>query len=181
MQLASELKPIDLNEFIEIAKDCTADHIYLHWTAGHYGQIYSDYHISIDYDGRIYLPDNCTDLNQYRQHTWMRNSNAVGIALCCCYGAIANSGYDADLGDEPVTSAQIEALSAVVAILCKYANIPVENVLTHCEAALADGYGPYQSDPDLRWDLWWLPDINNTMLLGGDVIRGKARWYMNYY
>ena len=31
-------------------------HIYLHWTAGHYGQYYlNDYHIAIDADGSIYV------------------------------------------------------------------------------------------------------------------------------
>ena len=28
--------------------------IYLHWTAGRYGQFFNDYHISIDQDGSIY-------------------------------------------------------------------------------------------------------------------------------
>ena len=27
--------------------------IYLHWTAGHYGQLYDDYHFNIDADGSI--------------------------------------------------------------------------------------------------------------------------------
>ena len=29
--------------------------VYLHWTAGHYGQFWSDYHIQIDKDGGIYV------------------------------------------------------------------------------------------------------------------------------
>lgn len=182
MQTIDELRPIDLNELAQIASNCYADHIYLHWTAGHYGQCYEDYHICIDHDGRIYLPNNCVDLEQYRPHTWRRNTNAVGIALCGCYGAIANNGYDADMGNEPVTTAQIEAMSAVVAVLCKYMHIPIdaEHVMTHCEAAFADNYGPYQ-DSDCRWDLWWLPDYDGQMRIGGNVIRGKANWYINYY
>ena len=31
------------------------DHIYLHWSAGWYGQFYDDYHINIDADGTIYM------------------------------------------------------------------------------------------------------------------------------
>ena len=27
------------------------DKIYLHWTAGHYGQFFGDYHLNIDADG----------------------------------------------------------------------------------------------------------------------------------
>ena len=29
-------------------------HLYLHWTAGHYGQAFDDYHINIDRDGQVY-------------------------------------------------------------------------------------------------------------------------------
>lgn len=46
--------------------------IYLHWTAGRYGQIYSDYHLNIDADGTIYRT--CTSLTQCKSHTWHRNS-----------------------------------------------------------------------------------------------------------
>lgn len=28
--------------------------IYLHWTAGRYGQVYDDYHLNIDADGTVY-------------------------------------------------------------------------------------------------------------------------------
>ncbi len=32
-------------------------HIYLHWTAGHYGQVYDDYHLCIDRDGKHDIND----------------------------------------------------------------------------------------------------------------------------
>jgi len=65
-----------------------------------------------------------------------------------------------------------------------------ENFMTHCEAALRDGYGVpygtyvngvYQGDPDLRWDLWYLPDPNNNgeMVDGGNLWRGIANFYKN--
>lgn len=179
MQYASELKPVDLPEIADAAAWCNANMIYLHWTAGHYGQIYPDYHISIDYDGRIYFPDNCNDLNQYRQHTWRRNTNALGIAICGCYGAEANNGYDCDFGEEGPTENQIEALAAVVATICKYADIDVNNVLTHEEIATIDDYGPGSGDPETRWDLWYLLDYDGEMRPGGAVLRGKIRWYLN--
>ena len=50
--------------------------------------------------------------------------------------------------------------------------------MTHEEAAMLDGYGPYSGDPETRWDLWYLPDSDGTMKSGGDVIRGKALWYL---
>ena len=32
-----------------------ANRIYLHWTGGHYGHVYEDYHISIDWDAVLCL------------------------------------------------------------------------------------------------------------------------------
>ena len=48
------------------------------------------------------------------------------------------------------------------------------------KAALADGYGPYSGDPETRWDLWYMRDSpgDGVMKPGGDVMRGKAQWYL---
>ena len=73
--------------------------IYLHWTAGRYGQVYDDYHLNIDADGTIYCT--CDSLTEQKSHTWKRNSGSIGIALCCGLGALANHGHDADLGVLP--------------------------------------------------------------------------------
>ena len=52
--------------------------LYLHWTAGHYGTKFDDYHINIDADGNLYAStDNLADI---LAHTWRRNSGAIGIA-----------------------------------------------------------------------------------------------------
>lgn len=95
--------------------------IYLHWTAGRYGQLYDDYHFNIDAAGKL------------------------------------------------------------VAALAQGLNIPIDrwNILTHCETALIDGYGPYSGDAETRWDLWYLRDSpgDGAMKPGGQVIRGKALWY----
>lgn len=182
MQYVSELKPIDLNEVAEMASDARGQirNIFLHWSAGRYGQVYEDYHISIDYDGRIYVPDNCHNLMQYRVHTYQRNTRSVAVCLCGCYDASANNGYNSNFGSEGVTQAQIEAMAAVVAKLVKYGDVPIEQVLTHQEIASIDGYGPYSGDPQTRWDLWYLPDsaFNGELKPGGGVIRGKAMWYL---
>lgn len=182
MQYASELSTVSLEDIKEMAREVRGKvkNVFLHWSAGRYGQIYPDYHISIDYDGRIYLPDNCRDLSQYRVHTYERNSNSIGIAVCGCYDASANNGYNCNLGSEPVTEAQIEAMAAVVACICKEAWVSVDNVLTHCEAAQRHRppYGPYSGDPETRWDLWYLKDYDGCMKPGGEVLRGKARWYL---
>jgi hypothetical protein len=81
--------------------------LYLHWTAGHYGQFFEDYHINIDRDGGIYVSTN--DLAVIKSHTYKRNTGAIGISLACCYKATTN-----DLGPEPPTALQIEAISQVV-------------------------------------------------------------------
>ena len=72
---------------------------------------------------------------------------------------------------------QIETLAKAVAVLtaCLELEINVLTVTTHCEAALFDGYGPHSGDPQLRWDLWYLPDLplDSVLKPGGYVIRGK--------
>lgn len=161
--------------------------IYLHWTAGHYGQYYlNDYHIAIDYDGSIYVEH---DLDEVLAHTYHRNSGAVGITLACCVGATSD-----DLGSEPPTAAQIEVMAQVIAIVADglWLTIDKNHVLTHGEAAdNEDGiypHDPYGPKADCqRWDLEYLgtnesPSFNPYATdgsRGGDVLRGKANWYRN--
>lgn len=177
--------------------------LYLHWTAGHYGQDYDDYHLCIDRDGTVYV--NCRHLLEYKPHTWMRNHSAIGIALCCAAGARCwlpdcCEGYEVkqacdisdnpepekaliDYGPEPPTDIQIEVMADVVAILCEELCLPItaETVQTHCEAAFEDAYGPGDGDPDMRWDLWFLPDVNrcDRLMPGGEMLRDKALFYQN--
>ena len=177
--------------------------VYLHWTAGHYGQDYDDYHLCIDRDGTVYV--NCKHLTEYKVHTWMRNHSAIGIALCCgvdarcwlpdsCEGFKVEKAYEnsrcahpdcalIDYGPEPPTEIQIEVLADVVAILCEELELPItyETVQTHCEAAFEDDYGPGDGDPDMRWDLWFLPDVNlyGELAPGGAMLRDKALFYQN--
>lgn len=160
--------------------------IYLHWTAGHYGQYYlNDYHIAIDADGSIYVDH---DLNEVLAHTYHRNSGAVGITLACCVGATSDN-----LGSEPPTDAQIEAMAQVIVAVADglWLTIDKNHVLPHGEAAdnedgiyPHDPYGPKSTCE--RWDLEYLgtsesPLFNpyNDGSRGGDVLRGKANWYRN--
>ncbi len=180
---AEDMIPDGLDRVRQLAKEAYGqiDHIYLHWTAGHYGQCYDSYHICIDQGGEIYVMGD--DFTEYKPHTWKRNTDAIGIALCCAYNAEANSGFNADLGEEPPTAEQIEKMAEVVAVLAKELELPLDNsyyIMTHCEAAYQDGYGPFQGDPDMRWDLWFLPDFygdNGKLCDGGSLIRGKAAFY----
>lgn len=171
------------------AKACAREpKIYLHWSAGHYSSFFDDYHINIDYDGRLILMD---DLDAHLPHTYMRNSGSVGISLCCGYQATSN-----DLGPEPPTAAQIEAMAqAIVAVADGlWLTIDKWHVMTHAEAAdNIDGltthepYGPNNGCE--RWDLQYLGTAESPKFLydhddartGGNVLRGKANWYRDQW
>lgn len=93
-------------------------------------------------------------------HTWRRNSGAVGISLCCC--AFATS---ADLGDEPPTPQQIEAMAQ--------AADNIDGIYPH------EKYGPLTTVE--RWDLQYLATDESPYYIkdyddertGGNVLRGN--------
>ena len=162
-----------------------ANRIYLHWTGGHYGHVYDEYHISIDWDGTLYVPPGgagADALTLLREHTWHRNTGAIGIAICGAYDAVARSSTDINFGPEPPTGCQVEYLAKAVGILCPALGLALSprTVLTHCEAAFKDGYGPGSGDPQTKWDLWQLPDqpFHEELYPGGEVLRRKAMGYM---
>jgi len=159
--------------------------IYLHWSAGHYGQFFDDYHVNIDADGSIYVSTD--DLSEVLAHTYKRNTGAVGISLACC--AFATSE---DLGNEPPTAAQIESMAQAICAVADglWLTIDKERVLTHGEAAdNEDGIAPHEEygprSTCERWDLEYLgtsesPSFNpwaEDGTRGGDILRGKANWY----
>jgi hypothetical protein len=159
--------------------------LYLHWSAGRYGQFFDDYHLMIDWDGSSYV--SVDDLSVPLHHTYMRNTGAIGIAICAAYGATVDN-----LGAYAPTDAQIEALAQTVAVLCRAFDLTcdIQRVMTHAEAAdNKDGYDPGYTEstgfpgntygPDSncqRWDLWFLHN-GDVQWSGGDVIRGKGNWY----
>ena len=191
-------------ELVKLAKQAKGriTTIYLHWTAGRYGQVFDDYHLCIDKDGTVYVT--CDELCERKSHTWHRNTGTIGIALCCGYdatcelptGISAGTAWGAtgpdeyrdpyqamvDYGSEPPTPIQIEVLAKIVAILCRELGLAntSEHVNTHCEIAFRDGYGPGSGDPETKWDLWFLPDgaRSGRLYPGGCVIRGKAAYYL---
>ena len=160
--------------------------LYLHWTAGHYGQFFADYHVQIDADGAIYVIG-AGALDEVLAATYLRNSGSVSIALLCAYGATTD-----DLGAEPPTTAQIEAMAMATAALADglWLTIDKARILTHGEAAdNEDGvrahvpYGPRTTCE--RWDLEYLGMAESLVFnpwatdgsRGGDVLRGKAQYY----
>ena len=154
--------------------------IYLHWSAGRYDTCFDDYHINITGDGSIYVATD--DLSEVLNHTWRRNSGAIGISLCCAYGATTN-----DLGSYAPTADQIEVMAQVIWKVADalWLTIDTDHVMTHGEAAdnedgLNPGYEPYAvwsdpqpSDGQTRWDLAVLSN-DDEWRSGGDTIRGNA-------
>jgi len=164
--------------------------LYLHWTAGRYHQFWDDYHVQIDNDGKIYMPDD-TSLSDILSGTWRRNTAAISISILGCFDATTRNG----LGSNPPTAAALESLYQVVCVLADALDLTIDinHVMTHGEAGdNEDGweaheeYGPKTTCE--RWDLEYLgtdesPEFNpwNEGCRGGDIIRGKANWYRSYY
>src|SRR5664280_66601 len=98
------MRTINIGQLTSLAQEASGEisQIFLHWSAGHYGQPFPDYHINIDQDGQLYSA--ITKLTTLLPHTWRHNSGAVGVALLCCAYATP-----ADLGNEPPTEVQITA------------------------------------------------------------------------
>ena len=175
---------------VDAAAHCAREvKLYLHWTAGHYGQFFADYHVQIDADGGIYVIG-AGALDALLAATYLRNSGSISIALLGCVGA----GTE-DLGAEPPTAAQIEAMAMAVTALADglWLTIDKERILTHGEAAdNEDGirahapYGPRTTCE--RWDLEYLGTHESPAFRpwaedgtrGGDVLRGKAQWYREH-
>ena len=160
--------------------------LYLHWTAGHYGQFFADYHVQIDADGAIYVIG-AGALDEVLAATYLRNSGSVSIALLTACGATTD-----DLGAEPPTAAQIESMAMAVTALADglWLTIDKARILTHGEAADNEDdvrahapYGPRTTCE--RWDLEYLGMAESPVFnpwatngsRGGDVLRGKAQYY----
>lgn len=191
------MESIDFDELRQMAKDAKGDlyrlndgdapKIIIHWTAGHYWQPFSDYHINIMRSGE--LQTDCDSLAEVLEHTWELNTGTIGIAMCCCADADTE-----DLGEEPPTGDQIEIMAKVIATLCRELDIPCDRdyVMTHGEAgdnpelyAEEDLYGPQNGCE--RWDCQFLGTRESPMYTtdhedpqtGGNVLRGKALWYID--
>lgn len=115
--------------------------IICHWTAGaHRASEFdrSHYHVLIEDDGTLVRGIPSIDLNQaptkkgYAAHTLNCNSGSIGVSLCCMGGS---NEAPFDPGKYPMTRKQWDALSSVVADLCRRYGIKItdKTVLTHAE------------------------------------------------
>jgi len=186
------MQEVTLQDIFSLATNVQGqiNQIYLHWSAGHYDNVFEDYHINITGNGQIFI--STSNFAQYLPHTWQRNTGAIGMSIMCCAFATSN-----DLGDptrletmtpeelnvqqipyEPPTEVQIEAMIDVLAVLCKGLNLPctIDYVKTHAEIADIDGYGPQTTYE--RWDLLILHN-GDQLYSGGNTIRTRAQCYLN--
>lgn len=152
-----------------------ADRITCHWSAGDYNTVYGNYHLSITGDGRIFTPVDSFDVKL--SHSWKDNTGNIGICLCAGHLAYLNGTSNYSLGECPPTDVQLDTMAQCIATIMKGTGISLDNVYTHAERALKFGYGPYQGDPDTRWDLWFLKegDEHGT---GGQKIRQMVEQYV---
>ena len=177
--LVSNPPRITHQELLALALEAkgSVKHLYLHWTAGRYGQFFDDYHLNVDKDGQVYRT--CDSLTERKAHTWKRNTGAIGVTLCC--GLDAACGSRLYFGSAPPTQAQLRSLAWIIAIVCTALELPIQyaTVATHGEIAVAEGYGPGSDDPDLRWDLLWVPDAADPKVFrqGGHFLRTLARQF----
>ena len=136
------------------------DRLYLHWSAGNYSDVFPAYHFCIAYDAKTVtvvnthrIEANMRDLRldpdaEYAAHTRGRNSFALGLSIMGMQAARPD-----DFGPYPLTEPLIAGLCRVAARLASFYAIPVDeaHVLTHAEAAVADGY--FGTGQDERWDI----------------------------
>jgi len=161
--------------------------LYLHWTAGDYATVFPAYHVCIALDPRGEpvahvthdLRANMRDVREpgppYAAHTAGRNSHAIGLAICGMRDATPH-----DFGAFPLLEPMLALGCAAAARLCAFYGIAIEpaHVLTHAEAALADGY--FGSGEDQRWDIARLsprstPLVPDDAARAGDELRARIR------
>ena len=155
--------------------------IYLHWTAGSYGGVSSNYHTTITGDGKI---NRTTPYDKFNVgHTYRRNSNAVGLS-------VAAMGGEPNPWSIPVKPIQYQKMAEEAARIAKAwgwtaADINVKNVMTHAEAGankdgnkIHENYGPRAwGGTGERWDLYQLYK-GDSPGSGGDKIRSMIKGMM---
>ncbi|MGH1356615.1 MAG: peptidoglycan recognition protein family protein [Thalassovita sp.] len=81
------------------------------------------------------------------------NTGAIGLSLDCMAGA---QEWPFDASKHPMTRAQVEALAATTARLCKQYDIPVSRWSTLSHAEIQPTLGIRQR---FKWDITWLPGM----------------------
>ncbi len=155
------------------------ERIIIHWSAGTHTVSALDrqhYHYIIDDDGDVHAGDHPVSANRgplvsgrYAAHTLNCNTGSIGVALAAMAGAVERP-FSA--GRYPITPAQVDALVALCADLCRTYDIPVSRrtVLTHAEVQPTLGITQRG-----KWDITWLPGMAGpgAPVAVGDMIRAR--------
>jgi N-acetyl-anhydromuramyl-L-alanine amidase AmpD len=158
--------------------------IVFHWTAGGPKASALDkqhYHYMVQQDGSVAPGDHTPEDNlniaggDYAAHTLNANTGRIGVAMCGMMGA-QERPFRA--GSSPITWGQVNALSSLLADLCRRYSIPVtkRTVLSHAEVQPTLGITQRG-----KWDVAWLPGMaaaGDPVLIGdrirADVVRRMA-------
>ncbi|MDX0470271.1 N-acetylmuramoyl-L-alanine amidase [Sinorhizobium meliloti] len=160
--------------------DAKMGRIVCHWTAGAHKASEFDrghYHILIEDEGKLVRGIPSIALNEapakrgYAAHTLGANSGSIGVSLCCMGGS---NEAPFDPGKYPMTREQWDALTSVVANLCRRYSIPVtdKTVLSHAE--VQNNLGIQQRG---KWDFTRLafdPSVKGAKACG-DKLRAEAK------
>ncbi len=168
--------------------DGRIERMYTHWSAHDYRSVFPAYHFCVaTTDAGDIVVVNTHDITEnmrnvyeapdepYAAHTRGRNSFALGISIMAMEGATPH-----DFGAYPLTEPLVDALCRVAATLARTYDIPIhaDRIMSHCEAALHDGYFGTQSDQ--RWDIARLcadvrPLERRDAIETGDELRARMR------
>ncbi|MER8990435.1 peptidoglycan recognition family protein [Mesorhizobium sp. M0678] len=161
--------------------NATIQRVILHWTAGSHKATDFDrehYHLLIEGDGKLIRGIPSIDLNSlpkakagYAGHTLNCNTGSIGVSMCAMAGAIERP-FKA--GSQPLTKAQWDVASTIVAELCRRYTIPVgpKTVLSHAEVQA--NLGIQQRG---KWDIAKLPfdPAFDTARECGDRFRAEVK------
>lgn len=160
--------------------DAKMERIICHWTAGAHKASEFDrghYHILIEDDGKLVRGVPSIALNEapakkgYAAHTLGANSGSIGVSLCCMGGA---NEAPFDPGKYPMTREQWDAMTSVVADLCRRYSIPVTDMTVLSHAEVQNNLGIPQRQ---KWDISRLafdPSVKGAKACG-DKLRSEAK------
>ena len=172
--------------------------LYLHWTVAAFGCTFGDYNGEADFENGNWTMlvthdprDNAVGVNNNppAEHTWHRNTGAVGVSIAGMSGAT-----EQNFGPDAVTLTGLEHLCAAAAAFATRYGVDAlgtvqqgethvddngnqvntageHTILTHAECATIDGYlCGFTSDPDCRWDLGSLVALPAGSSLSKDMV-----------
>jgi N-acetylmuramoyl-L-alanine amidase len=122
--------------------------IILHWTGGSYRMVHDVYHYCVPYDK---IKDKAhvvklLKLNELGKHAFKANTGSVGISLCGMRNAVPSN-----LGEAPITKAQLEVAAQFVAEFIAWHKLPLEAVTDHYHVDIEVGRREKQ-DIKIYWN-----------------------------